>query len=102
VAAPALKAKATDLAWPMYFITKPLVGKRVTYKAGDMAEIQTKDYVRALGPAFGVKDADRMPFAKLPYVKVLNVCSAERLGQIKQQGLNYEQARKIVGGTDGE
>jgi hypothetical protein len=30
------------------------------------------------------------------------VCSAERLAQIKQQGLTYEQARKLVGGADGD
>lgn len=98
MAAPA--RKVSDLAWPMYFLTKPLVGKRVSYKAGDLAEIQTKDYLRALGPAYGVKDADRMPFSTLPYVKVLNVCSAERMAQIKQQGLSYEQARKLVGSVD--
>jgi hypothetical protein len=84
-------------AWPVYFVTKALEGRRVSYRPGDLAEVQTKDYVRSLGPAFGVPDAHRRAIADLPYIKVLNVRSRSMAEQVKQQGLKLKDAAKLLG-----
>jgi len=51
----------------------PLKGKRVSYEVGDLFELQTKAYVRDLGPLYGIEDSQTRPFKELPYVKVVNV-----------------------------
>jgi hypothetical protein len=82
--------------WPMYFAAKPLSGSRRSYQVGDAFEQQTKDYVRGLGEAYGVKDASTRPFAKLPYCTVLNVRSRALADEIATRGLGIKEAAKLV------
>ena len=87
----------TDLSYPMYFAEKPLKGLRVSYRKGDAFEIQTKDYVRALGPQYGVPDAATLPFSELPYVRIVNVRSRGMAEQVRQQAMTADAAAKLVG-----
>lgn len=84
-------------AWPAYFATKGLVGKHFAIRKGDLFFMQSKDYIRALGPAYGVPDAATKPFSELPYVRTVNVGSPAMFNQIRAQALSLEQAEKLVG-----
>lgn len=90
----------TDLAWPLYFAAKPLKTAKTVIQKGEAFVIQAKDYIRGLGTAYGVTDAWTRPFGDLPYVRVLNVRSKQTASLITQQGLGYDQAAKLVEGTD--
>jgi hypothetical protein len=82
--------------WPMYFAAKPLPGKRRSYQVGDAFEIQTKEFVRGLGEAYGVKDALTRPFSQLEYCTVLNVRSPRNARDIATRGLRVKEAAKLV------
>jgi hypothetical protein len=88
----------TDMAWPMYFAAKPLTKGKVTYRKGDAFQLQDKGYIRGLGIAYGVPDADRLPFGSLPYVETVNVRDRRNMYQIIQTGMNADAARKLVSG----
>jgi len=83
--------------WPMYFAAKPLKAARLTLREGDMLPVQEKQSIRGLGVAYGVEDAWTMEWAKLPFVRTLNVRSEQVARQIREQGLGYREAAKLIG-----
>ena len=87
---------ARTFVWPMYFTKKPLDAPRLRLAAGDAFPLQDKAYIRGLGHSFGIPDAERLPFSELPYVETLNVHSEEFARRIREQGLRYPQAKKLV------
>jgi hypothetical protein len=56
----------------VYIARRALRGTRLTIEAGEAFPIQNKGFIRGLAVAYGLdaKEAERMPFAELPYVKV--------------------------------
>ena len=82
--------------WPLYFATKALNAQRLALKKGQPFPIQDKFYIRGLGRAFGVTDADTRPFGDLPYVGVLNVQTEDCARHIMDRGMLYEDAQKLV------
>ena len=85
-----------EFVWPYYFAKRPLQAARLTLRAGDQFPLQDKTYIRGLGPAFGIKDADRKPFSELDYVEMVNVQSTEMAKSIRERGLNLQDAKKLV------
>ena len=88
--------------WPLYFARKALKAPRLTLEAGQIFPLQDKNYIRGLAAIYGLKGADQMGFADLPYVEVLNVHSEEFARQVREQGLRYGQAKKLVDAPVGE
>ncbi len=86
----------SEIAWPVYFAAKSVSGSHLSIREGDRLPIQTKQFVRDLGPAFGVPNAADLPFDQLDYVRVVNVRSQVMAEQIRQQGLGHKQAAKLV------
>jgi hypothetical protein len=82
--------------WPLYFAAMPLKAKRVTLKKGQMFPQQSKPYIRGLGSAYGVSDAETRAFHELPYVKVLNVGTEEAAKQVIERGLDFDGAKKLT------
>ena len=90
------KTARTDWGWPMYFARLALKSGKVPYRKGDMFQMQDKGYIRGLGIAYGVLDADVVPFASLPYVETVNVRDRRTMYQVIQQGMNADAAKKLV------
>ena len=90
------KTARTDWGWPMYFAKRPLTTGKVQYRKGDAFQLQDKGYIRGLGIAYGVLDADVVPFASLPYVETVNVRDRRNMYQVLQTGLNADAAKKLV------
>jgi C4-type Zn-finger protein len=74
--------------WPAYFYAgkKPLVGSKRTYRYGDLLEIQTKEYARAIAAKAGTPAA----------IRVVNVRSSREALRIAQLGLKLDDATKSV------
>lgn len=89
-------AARSEFVWPMYFAAAPLDAPRLKLKEGEPFPFQDKFYIRGLANAYGVQQADTVPFHELPYVIVLNVRSEDMARQIKEQGLGYKAARKLL------
>lgn len=85
--------------WPIYFATKALKARRVALEVGQPFPYQEKHYIRGLGRAYGVANADELGFGELPYVGVLNAHSPELARNILKQGLSLEEASKLTGVT---
>lgn len=85
-----------DFVWPYYFAKRPLDAKRIKIRTGDQFSPQDKQYIRGLGAAYGVKDADTRAFAKLNYVEVIDVHSDEMARAVYERGLNLENTRKLL------
>lgn len=82
--------------YPLYFANEALDNARFPIKAGRPFPFQDKFFIRGLGRAYGVKDADTRPFADLPYVTVLNVHGQEVAREIINSGLTLDQAKALV------
>jgi len=89
---------AQNFVWPLYFATKPLKAARMTLKKGQAFPIQDKFFIRGLGRAYGVANADSLPFDELPYVEVVNVQTEDSARNIVSQGLGIDEAKRMVGG----
>jgi len=88
-------AKKSDV-WPIYFCTKPLDAARVQLRKGQPFPIQSKHYIRGLGRAYGVPDAETRDFGELPYVAVLNVQNEGNARNIIERGMSLDEAKKYV------
>ena len=91
-------ASTHDLSWPLYFAKRPLQAKRIALKRGDVFPIQSKSYVRGLAAAYGLSDADRVPFGSLDYVETVDVRTQETAVHVIERGLNVEQTRRLLSG----
>lgn len=89
-----------DFTWPMYFAKRDLNAPRVKLRKGQAFEMQDKSYIRGLGEAFGVPDAWTRPWHELPYVQVLNVSDDGMLTSIKERGLDFTQAKRLMEGEE--
>lgn len=91
-----------SLVWPLYFARREIRGRRLVIRRGHLFPTEDKLTIRGFGRALGVEDADRRPFDALPYVQVLDVRSEEMARHVRERGLTYDQARKLLEGGDGE
>lgn len=87
-----------SLGWPLYFCRRSIRGAKVRILPGQPFPMQDKQTIRGFASAAGVKNPDRLSFAELPYVQVLDVQSAEIAQQIMERGLSYEEAQQLVAG----
>jgi hypothetical protein len=86
--------------WPLYFARAALpVEGRVPIAAEKPFPFQDKATIRGFGPAYGVPDADRLPFAALPYVRALNVRTAANARYIRERDLTYREACALLAGA---
>jgi hypothetical protein len=63
---------------PLYVAAQALDTPNVKITEGQPFHVQTKEYIRALAPAFGVLDADALAFTELPYLRIINLAEARR------------------------
>ena len=82
--------------WPVYYCSKPLKAARIVLKKGQPFPLQSKPVIRGLGRAFGVENADKIPFGDLPYVSVLNVGTEEAARHLMERGLELDEAQKLL------
>lgn len=84
----------TDEAVPLYFAARSIRGRNMELKVGDLFPFQDKGFIQGL--TVSLKLDPRLPFAKLPYVKALNMRSSLLADRVREQGLNFEQAKALV------
>jgi len=63
-----------DLLGPreiVFVATRALKARHLTLKKGDPFPFQDRAMIRALGPAFGVPNADELPWSELDYVETV-------------------------------
>ena len=87
---------AQTFTWPVYFATKPLKAARMSLKKGQAFPIQEKHYIRGLGRAYGVANAETLGFTDLPYVAVVNVQTEDMARHIIDRGVPLDDAHKLV------
>lgn len=87
---------AQSFVWPLYFATKSLKSARVNIRKGQVFPIQDKHYLRGLGRAYGVENADKLTIPELPYVAVLNVGGEAEARQILDRKLTLDEAKTVL------
>jgi hypothetical protein len=84
--------------WPLYFARRSLPHARVPIEANRPFPFQDKATIRGFAAAYGVADAERVPFDRLPYVRVLNARSEANARYIRERGLSYAEAQALLDG----
>lgn len=87
--------------WPVYFAKRSVKGRLVSMKPGDVFLSQDMQYIRALGPSFGVPDSRTQDFSALDYVQVLDVGTRVNAAAILGQRMTLKKAQAFLEASDG-